>query len=236
MSICIFAAAEAKTLHRHSAPAERVWNEIQPVLPQLNLLSDTQQQDAAPSPTPARRSFIHLRPAEHEGRLMFNPSPPSRKHAPSVTDGHALAPEPLMSDTTWPPPGAKMRISKGAVVVRGVRRQPSPKAGSLESLEAVWGQKEQAEVAPRSPGAREARNGIEGHGGAPPRARKNRFRAPDVRTIFSPGEKDPRVKEESGEGHTFQVGGENTWCDFCCQFIVQDVLTCSGKRSKTEAE
>ncbi|XP_013873705.1 ras association domain-containing protein 5 [Austrofundulus limnaeus] len=167
---------------------------------------------------------------------MFNPSPPSRKHAPSVTDGCEFAPEPLhVSDTTWPPPGAKMRISKGAVVVRGVRRQPS--AGSLESLEAVWGQREQPDVAPRSPGAREAaRNGIEGHGGAPPRARKSRFRAPDVRTIFSPGEKDPRVKEESGEGHTFQVVGESAWCDFCCQYIFQDVLTCSGCKYACHAE
>lgn len=165
---------------------------------------------------------------------MFNPSPPSRKHAPSLADGCALAPEPPhMSDTTWPPPGAKMRMSKGAVVVRGVRRQSS-QAGSLESLEAVWGQKEQAEVAPRSPGREAGRNGVEGHGGAPPRVRKNRFRAPDVRTIFSPGERDPRVKEESGEGHTFQVGGENTWCDFCCQYIFQDVLTCSGKLSNMD--
>lgn len=162
---------------------------------------------------------------------MFNPSPPFRKHAPPVTDGSPSALEPLhTSDTTWPPPGAKMRISKGAVVVRGVRRQPSPQAASLESLEAVWGQREPAEAPPRSPGAREAaRNGVEGHGGGPPRARKSRFRAPDVRTIFSPGEKDPRVREESGEGHTFQAGGENTWCDVCCKYIFQDLLTCAGK-------
>lgn len=166
---------------------------------------------------------------------MFNYSPPFRKHAPPVTDCSPSALEPQhASDTTWPPPGAKMRISKGAVVVRGVRRQPSPQAASLESLEAVWGRREPAEVTPRSPGVREpARNGIEGHGGGPPRTRKSRFRAPDVRTIFSPGERDPRVKEESGEGHTFEAGGENTWCDVCCQYIFQDVLTCAGKTSNT---
>uniref|UniRef100_A0A3P9QHR1 Uncharacterized protein n=1 Tax=Poecilia reticulata TaxID=8081 RepID=A0A3P9QHR1_POERE len=66
-------------------------------------------------------------------------------------------------------------------------------------------------------------------GGGPPRSRKSRFRAPDVRTIFSPGEKDPRVKEETGEGHTFEPGGENNWCDVCCNYILQHGLTCAGK-------
>uniref|UniRef100_A0A8C9YX39 Uncharacterized protein n=1 Tax=Sander lucioperca TaxID=283035 RepID=A0A8C9YX39_SANLU len=60
--------------------------------------------------------------------------------------------------------------------------------------------------------------GTEGYlaaAGRPARSRKKGFRAPDVRTIFSPGERDPRVKEESGEGHTFEPGGEDTWCDVC---------------------
>uniref|UniRef100_A0A3Q3EJW6 Uncharacterized protein n=1 Tax=Labrus bergylta TaxID=56723 RepID=A0A3Q3EJW6_9LABR len=71
-----------------------------------------------------------------------------------------------------------------------------------------------------------AANGMEG---GPPRNRKKGFRPPDVRTIFSPEERDPRVKEESGEGHTFEPGGENTWCDVCCNYIFQHGLTCAGE-------
>uniref|UniRef100_A0A3P8U136 Phorbol-ester/DAG-type domain-containing protein n=1 Tax=Amphiprion percula TaxID=161767 RepID=A0A3P8U136_AMPPE len=58
------------------------------------------------------------------------------------------------------------------------------------------------------------------------RARRKAFRPPDVRTIF---EKDPRVQEESGEGHSFQAVGENTWCDVCCLYIFQQGLTCAGR-------
>ncbi|XP_029317821.1 ras association domain-containing protein 5-like [Cottoperca gobio] len=137
-----------------------------------------------------------------------------------------------------------MRISKankGAVVVRAVRRHPSPQPASLESLEAAWSERGLAEVKPpESSPSHEGRNGepggagngMEGHegggGGGPPRVRKKGFRPPDVRTIFSPGERDPRVEEESGEGHTFEAGGEDTWCDLCCYYIFQDGVTCAG--------
>ncbi|XP_043932795.1 ras association domain-containing protein 5 isoform X2 [Protopterus annectens] len=41
-------------------------------------------------------------------------------------------------------------------------------------------------------------------------------RAPDVRTIFEQP-RDPRVKEERGEGHSFEAAfaGGQTWCDLC---------------------
>lgn len=140
---------------------------------------------------------------------------------------------------TWPPPGARMRVSKasnkGAVVVKAVRRHPSPQPGSLEGLEAAWGESRPSPGSVPSPERSKAEtdagdNGMEGHlAGGPPRARRRGFRAPDVRTIFSPGEKDPRVKQETGEGHHFEPGGENTWCDLCCQYIFQQGLTCAGK-------
>ncbi|XP_034081729.1 ras association domain-containing protein 5 [Gymnodraco acuticeps] len=135
-------------------------------------------------------------------------------------------------EATWPPPGAKIRISKAnkGAAVRAVRRHPpSPQAASLESLEAAWSERATPEVKPpeRSP---EVRNGdpagMEG-GGGPPRVRKKGFRPPDVRTIFSPGERDPRVEEESGEGHIFESEGEDTWCDVCCRYIFQRGLTCA---------
>ncbi|GLD48266.1 ras association domain-containing protein 3 isoform X1 [Lates japonicus] len=178
-----------------------------------------------------------------------------RKYVPtrsSVTDDSPLTVQALhinkspgtlreAPEATWPPHGAKMRISKankGAVVVRAVRRHPSPQPASLESLEAAWSQRGQPEVKPpeslpsperRNGEGEAAEGGLEGHGGGPPRSRKKGFRPPDVRTIFSPEERDPRVKEESGEGHTFEPGGEDTWCDACCQYIFQHGLTCSAQ-------
>ncbi|XP_059182263.1 LOW QUALITY PROTEIN: ras association domain-containing protein 5 [Centropristis striata] len=177
---------------------------------------------------------------------MFNVVHQARKYVPtrsSVTDDSLLtvrtvhvnkSPGTLKEapEATWPPPGAKMRISKankGAVVVRAVRRHPSPQPASLESLEAAWSERGAPGVT--SPGNGElgaAGNGMEGPGGGPPRGRKKGFRPPDVRTIFTPGEKDPRVRQESGEGHTFLPGGENTWCDVCCHYIFQHGLTCAG--------
>ncbi|KAM4523127.1 ras association domain-containing protein 1 [Fundulus diaphanus] len=184
--------------------------------------------------------------------VIFNPPPKIHRNPPtdsSVTDDSAVEPvridtsllRPTTGDapceTTWPPPGAKMRISKankGAVVVRGPRRQASPLAASLEE---VWSPRGQPEEKPRSPERTEAaKNGGEGSGGGPARSRKSRFRAPDVRTIFSPGERDPRVKEETGEGHNFEPGGENNWCDVCCKYILQNGLTCAGCKYACHAE
>lgn len=143
------------------------------------------------------------------------------------------------AEDTWPPPGARMRVSKankGAVVVKAVRRHPSPHAGNLESLEAAWSERGHPPESLPSPERRTcetnaAGNVMEGHGGGglALRNKKRGFRPPDVRTIFSPGEKDPRVKEESGEGHSFEHGGEDTWCDVCCHYIFQQGLTCAGK-------
>lgn len=142
-------------------------------------------------------------------------------------------------ERTWPPPGARMRVSKAskgaAVVVKAVRRHLSPQPVRLESLEAAWSDSRRSPEALPSPERRNAdtdpaENGMEGHlGGGPVRGRRRGFRPPDVRTIFSPGEKDPRVKQESGEGHSFEPGGENTWCDLCCHYIFQQGLTCAGK-------
>lgn len=140
---------------------------------------------------------------------------------------------------TWPPPGARMRVSKankGAVMVKAVRRHPSPQPASLESLEAAWSESRQSPESVPSPERKDAEtdaadDGMEGHlGGGPLRGRRRGFRPPDVRTIFSPGEKDPRVKQETGEGHNFEPGGEDTWCDVCCRYIFQQGLTCAGKQ------
>ncbi|XP_037098714.1 ras association domain-containing protein 5 isoform X1 [Syngnathus acus] len=130
------------------------------------------------------------------------------------------------SQETSPQPGARLRLPKGnkGGVVNVVRRHLSPQPPRrLESLEAAWS----AGGAPRSP---ERRSGDpeEGRPGGAPRSRKKGFKPPDVRTIFTPGEKDPRVKEESGEGHSFGAGGEGTWCDVCCKYIFQKGLTCAG--------
>ncbi|XP_040886591.1 ras association domain-containing protein 5-like [Toxotes jaculatrix] len=185
---------------------------------------------------------------------MFNVMHQGRKYVPTrswVTDDPPLtvlavhvnkSPWTLSDapEATWPPQGSKMRISKaskGAVVVRAVRRYPSPQPASLESLEAAWSERWHSEVKPpeslpspeRRNGAGEAAgSGMEGHGGGPQRSRKKGFRPPDVRTIFSPEERDPRVKVECGEGHSFELGGEDTWCDACCGYIFQHGLTCAG--------
>ncbi|XP_045928627.1 ras association domain-containing protein 1 [Micropterus dolomieu] len=172
---------------------------------------------------------------------MFNVAHQGRKYVPtrsSVTDDCPVTARCVQinkpsctlkeaPEATWPP-SAKMRISKGnkGAVVR-VRRNASPQPASLEELEASWSDRGQSEVKPPEslPSPEAAGNGIEG---GPPRNRKKGFRPPDVRTIFSPGEKDPRVKDESGEGHTFEPGGNNTWCDVCCQYIFYHGLTCAG--------
>lgn len=196
-------------------------------------------------------AFTHLGRSTREcgARVMFN----AQKYVPtrcSVTEDSApnmrmvhinKSPGTLAvaTEDTWPPPGARMRVSKankGAVVVKAVRRHPSPQAANLESLEAAWGERGHPPESLPSPERRTAEtdaagNVMEGHGGGGHalRNRKRGFRPPDVRTIFSPGEKDPRVKEESGEGHSFEPGGEDTWCDVCCHYIFQQGLTCAGK-------
>ncbi|XP_041111316.1 ras association domain-containing protein 3-like isoform X1 [Polyodon spathula] len=60
-----------------------------------------------------------------------------------------------------------------------------------------------------------------------PRCRKRGYRPPDVRTIFEPPGKDPRVREERGEGHSFCAGTAGAWCDHCCHYILQSSLVCS---------
>ncbi|XP_051804114.1 ras association domain-containing protein 1 [Acanthochromis polyacanthus] len=172
---------------------------------------------------------------------MFSVVHQGRKYAPthcSLTDDSPLTVQAVhvvrspgtlteAPDGTWPPPGAKMRLSKGAVVLRAARRHPSPQPASLESLEAEWSERGREEKH-RSPERRTDAGEEGGGGGGPPRSRRKTFRPPDVRTIFSPGEKDPRVQEESGEGHSFQAGGEDSWCDVCCLYIFQQGLTCAG--------
>uniref|UniRef100_A0AAV2IWE0 Phorbol-ester/DAG-type domain-containing protein n=1 Tax=Knipowitschia caucasica TaxID=637954 RepID=A0AAV2IWE0_KNICA len=123
-------------------------------------------------------------------------------------------------ELTWPVPDKRMR---GAARVLRRHLSPQPK-----SLEAVWQQR--GHPAPDlSDPQREAPESHDGElSGGPPRNRKRGVR-PDVRTIFS-GERDPRVIEESGEGHVFGplFSGEGCWCDVCCQYILQQGLTCAG--------
>lgn len=179
---------------------------------------------------------------------MFNVGHQGRKYVPArsaTTDDPPLSAVRTVHvskslgeppEATWPPPAANMRVSKankGAAVVRVVRRHASPQPPRLEHLEAAWCERAQ----PGSPTSPERRDGeadaAEGHGGGPPRGRKKGFRPPDVRTIFSPGEKDPRVAEESGEGHCFEAGGDDSWCDVCCHYIFQQGLTCAGESRTT---
>nr|XP_057922109.1 ras association domain-containing protein 1 [Doryrhamphus excisus] len=128
------------------------------------------------------------------------------------------------------PSGARLRLSKAnkAGMVKVVRRHLSPQPPSLESLEAAWSGRAQREALRSADRGAGDRPGQEGPAGGPHRSRKKGFRPPDVRTIFTPGEKDPRVKEESGEGHSFGSGGEGTWCDVCCKYIFSGGLTCAG--------
>ncbi|XP_068573510.1 ras association domain-containing protein 5, partial [Cebidichthys violaceus] len=155
---------------------------------------------------------------------MFNVVHQGRKYVPSVTD-ESPGTMNEASKTAWSHPGAKLRISKagkGAAIVKAVRPHLSP-------LPAAWSERAHGEVKPPvSSPSHEGRNEMDGHGAGPPRARKRGFRPPDVRTIFTPGEKDPRVRQESGEGHTFLPGGKDTWCDMCCLYIFQHGVTCAG--------
>ncbi|TRY79047.1 hypothetical protein DNTS_011027 [Danionella cerebrum] len=68
------------------------------------------------------------------------------------------------------------------------------------------------------------------NGGAGQRSRKKGFKPPDVRTIFQ-RTKDPRVREERGEGHAFVLYATDAWCDVCCVYIFQGGLTCSGLKA-----
>ncbi|XP_051544310.1 ras association domain-containing protein 3-like [Myxocyprinus asiaticus] len=69
-----------------------------------------------------------------------------------------------------------------------------------------------------------------------PRARKRGYKPPDVRTIFEPSAKDPRVKEERGEGHTFCEDAAHSWCDVCFLYIFQGGLTCTGCKYTCHAQ
>ncbi|MBN3284706.1 RASF5 protein, partial [Polyodon spathula] len=67
-----------------------------------------------------------------------------------------------------------------------------------------------------------------GVGAGAPRCRKRGYRPPHVRTIFEPPGKDPREREERGEGHSFCGGITGAWCDCCCRYILQSGLVCSA--------
>lgn len=69
------------------------------------------------------------------------------------------------------------------------------------------------------------------NGGAGARARKRGYKPPDVRTIFEPSAKDPRVEEEKGEGHTFCQDAAHAWCDVCCAYILHGGLACTGEKN-----
>ncbi|KAL0196413.1 hypothetical protein M9458_009985, partial [Cirrhinus mrigala] len=92
-----------------------------------------------------------------------------------------------------------------------VKRAPSPKRPRISPKPA------QSDALPKV-----AENGVAGQ-----RSRKRGFKPPDVRTIFEPSAKDPRVKEEKGEGHTFCEDATYAWCDVCCSYIFQGGLTCT---------
>lgn len=117
---------------------------------------------------------------------------------------------------------------------RAVRRHISPPSRRLESIEAVWSER-RADSLPNlverrpDPESRPgpvkvmnpAENGCPGRG-----SRKRGFKPPDVRTIFSPSERDSRMR---GEGHTFHLGLSGAWCDVCCVYILHLSLMCSGE-------
>ncbi|KTG26732.1 hypothetical protein cypCar_00023111 [Cyprinus carpio] len=105
-------------------------------------------------------------------------------------------------------PKAKSRMRNAKV--KAVRRAPSP---------------QRPRVSP-NPAQRDALPKAAENGGQ--RSRKRGFKPPDVRTIFEPSAKDPRVKEEKGEGHKFCEDATYAWCDVCCSYIFQGGLTCTG--------
>ncbi|KAJ8381979.1 hypothetical protein SKAU_G00027570 [Synaphobranchus kaupii] len=115
-----------------------------------------------------------------------------------------------------PPQNAKTRNSK-AKGMRAIKRRSSP-TRSLEAAEAAGNELHQEKGL--SPAER---------GGAAHRGRKRGYRPPDVRTIFESPEKDPRVPEEKGEGHVFCPDVSGAWCDLCCEYILQNRLTCTGR-------
>ena len=118
--------------------------------------------------------------------------------------------------------------------VRAVRRHISPPSRSLEGIEAVWSERRAGSLPnlverrpePESrPGPvkvmNPAENGCPGRG-----SRKRGFKPPDVRTIFSLSERNPRAR---GEGHTFYLGLSGAWCDVCWEYIPRFSLMCSGE-------
>lgn len=109
-----------------------------------------------------------------------------------------------------PLPNIKMRNSKMRAV-KAMRKHDSPPSAMMEN----GGKDPMPTPIPEE--------------NAAPRPRKRSFRPPDVRTIFEPVDKDPRVKEEKGEGHSFGPDISPAWCDACCQTIFQDRLTCTGE-------
>ncbi|XP_020346728.1 ras association domain-containing protein 3 isoform X1 [Oncorhynchus kisutch] len=112
-------------------------------------------------------------------------------------------------------------------VVRAARRHTSTPSRSLENIEAVWC-KIRADSLPnleeRRPEPVKVMNPAEND--CPVRgSRKRGFKPPDVRTIFSPSERDSQMR---GEGHTFYLGLSGAWCDVCRVYILHFSLMCSG--------
>ncbi|XP_029485987.1 ras association domain-containing protein 5-like [Oncorhynchus nerka] len=116
--------------------------------------------------------------------------------------------------------------------VRAVRRHISPPSRSLVGIKAVWSERRAGSLpnlVERRPEPVKVMNPAEAENGCPGRgSRKRGFKPPDVRTIFSPSERNPRAREERGDRHTFYLGLSGAWCDVCCEYILRFSLMCSG--------
>ncbi|KAI7792126.1 ras association domain-containing protein 5 isoform X1 [Triplophysa rosa] len=112
-------------------------------------------------------------------------------------------------------PKAKSRIRN--VKLKAVKAPASPQKPRVSP------NSEQSDALPKA-----AENGA--------RARKRGYKPPDVRTIFEPSAKDPRVKEEKGEGHAFCQDAAHAWCDVCCAYILHGGLTCTGCKYTCHAQ
>ncbi|XP_016122126.1 ras association domain-containing protein 5-like [Sinocyclocheilus grahami] len=115
-------------------------------------------------------------------------------------------------------PKAKSRMRNAKV--KAVRSAPSPQRPR------VFPNPAQSDALPK----------VTENGAAGQRSRKRGFKPPDVRTIFEPSAKDPRVKEEKGEGHVFCEDATYAWCDVCCSYIFHGGLTCTGCKYTCHAQ
>ncbi|XP_077190922.1 ras association domain-containing protein 5 isoform X2 [Paroedura picta] len=203
------------------------------------LLLDKEEQLFLQSLSANERKKILKRSASND----MKPQPRRRHPPPTPWEGDPLPPgqaEPAGAPAPAPAPPRPAarrthRASRAEPAAQGRGEPPSPLLGARhlagddedEDEAAAGALRREPPASPAPAASRPPRPGLLHHQRLRLRPAAPRL-LPDVRTIFEQP-RDPRVREETGEGHRFDaVALWRGWCDLCGDAVHQRALRCAN--------